>query len=86
MITISIDPILFSIGPFAVHWYSLIVTAAAALGVLVASRQTRRKGISGQDFNNAVLWVLGAGLIGARLFHMIDHWPHEFAPKPVRVL
>lgn len=85
MITISIDPILFSIGHFAVRWYSLIVTAAAGIGIWVASRQARRKGINDQDFNNAVLWVLGAGLIGARLFHVIDHWPHEFAPDPVRI-
>jgi prolipoprotein diacylglyceryltransferase len=31
MITISIDPIIFSIGYFHLRWYSLIVTAAISV-------------------------------------------------------
>ncbi len=27
-----------------------------------------------------------AGLLGARLFHVLDHWPHEFAANPIRAL
>ncbi len=86
MITINIDPVLFSVGHFAVRWYSLIVMVAAGIGIWVASRQARRKGISDQDFSNAVFSVVIAGLIGARLFHVIDHWSHEFAANPIRVL
>lgn len=86
MITINIDPVLLRIGPLAIRWYSLIAMAAAGLGIWVASKQAKRKGIGEQDFNNAVVWVIVAGLIGARLFHVIDHWPHEYAADPIRVL
>ncbi|GEM_PF-5551202 len=86
MITIGIDPVIFSVGHVAIRWYSLIVATAVGIGVWVASRQARRKGISEQDFSSAVFWVVIAGLIGARALHVIDHWPHEYAANPIRVL
>ena len=39
MITISIDPILFSIGHFMIRWYSLIVLAAILIGLWIAGRE-----------------------------------------------
>jgi len=86
MITISIDPVIFSIGHFMLRWYSLIVTFAILVGLWIAWREAKRKGLDEKHFNDAILWVIGAGLIGARLFHVIDHWPHEYANDPIRAL
>lgn len=86
MITISIDPILFSIGHFHLRWYSLIVTAAVILGVWLALKEAGRKGFNTEQLANSVLWIVIAGMVGARLFHVIDHWPDEFAANPIRAL
>jgi phosphatidylglycerol:prolipoprotein diacylglycerol transferase len=86
MITISIDPIIFSIGHFMLRWYSLIVTFAIGLGVWIAWREAKRKGLDERHFNDALIWIILAGLIGARLFHVIDHWPHEYVNDPIRAL
>ncbi|KAF0112004.1 MAG: phosphatidylglycerol:prolipoprotein diacylglycerol transferase [Chloroflexi bacterium] len=86
MLTISIDPILFSIGHFHLRWYSLIVTAAMFIGVWIAMREAGRKGFNTEDVANSLLWVVIAGLIGARVFHVIDHWPDEYAANPIRAL
>ena len=86
MITISIDPIIFSIGHFMVRWYSLIVTFAIVVGVWVTWREAKRKGVAEEYFGDAVLWVIIGGMIGARLFHVIDHWRDEYALNPIRVL
>ena len=86
MITISIDPVIFSIGHFMLRWYSLIVTFAIVVGVWITWREANRKGLAEKYVGDAVLWVIVGGLIGARLFHVIDHWPDEFAPNPVRAL
>jgi len=86
MITISIDPVIFSIGHLMIRWYSLIVTFAILVGLWIAWREAKRKGLDEKHFNDAILWVIGAGLIGARLFHVIDHWPHEYANDPTRAL
>ncbi len=86
MITISIDPILLSIGHFHLRWYGLIVATAMLIGLWLAVREAGRKGFDTDDITNNVLWIIAAGLVGARLFHVIDHWPDEFAANPMRAL
>lgn len=86
MITIDINPVVVGFGHFALRWYGLIVAASIALGVRIAAAEARRKGLLITDFKDAVFWVVLAGLAGARLFHVIDHWPHEYAANPVRAL
>jgi len=86
MITISIDPVIFSIGHIMIRWYSIIVTLAIVVGVGIAWREAKRRGLAEKHFNDAILWVIISGLIGARLFHVIDHWPHEYAANPIRAL
>lgn len=84
MITISINPILFSIGHFSLRWYSLIVMAAIAIGIWIASREAKRKGLPVEKFYDMTIWVVIAGLLGARLFHVIDHWSDIYAFNPIQ--
>lgn len=86
MITISIDPVIFNIGHFMLRWYSLIVIMAIGVGVWLAAREAERKGFKKDDVYDGALWVVIGGLLGARLFHVLDHWPHEYAMNPVRAL
>ena len=86
MITINIDPILLSLGHFALRWYELIVATAMVVGIWVALREAKRKGLSDSQFADTIPWRIAGGMIGARLFHVIDHWPDEYAAYPVRAL
>jgi phosphatidylglycerol:prolipoprotein diacylglycerol transferase len=86
MVTISINPVIFSIGHFHLRWYSLIVMTAIATGVWLAAREAERKGFGKEAIYDGALWVVLAGLIGARLFHVLDHWSHRFAAQPIRAL
>lgn len=86
MITVSIDPIIFSIGHFMFRWYGLIVMTAVVVGIWLGAREAERKGFKKEEIYDNVLWVVLAGLVGARLFHVLDHWPHEFAANPIRAL
>jgi phosphatidylglycerol:prolipoprotein diacylglycerol transferase len=86
MITVNLDPILLHLGHFALRWYGLIVVTAASVGIWVALREAKRKGLSEHQFADAIPWVIVGGLIGARLFHVIDHWPDEYAANPLRAL
>lgn len=86
MITVTLDPIVFNIGHFALRWYSLIVLIAAGVGIWLTAREAERKGFKKDDIYDAAVWIVVGGLIGARLFHVIDHWPHEYAMNPIRAL
>lgn len=84
MITISIDPIIFSIGHFMVRWYGLIVISAVLVGVWLGVREAERKGFKKEEIYDVVLWIILPGILGARLFHVLDHWSHEYAANPIR--
>lgn len=86
MITISIDPIIFSIGHLHIRWYSLIVITAIIIGLWLAVREAGRKGFNKDEILNSSIYIILAGMLGARLFHVIDHWPDEFAANPIRAL
>jgi phosphatidylglycerol---prolipoprotein diacylglyceryl transferase len=86
MITISIDPVIFHIGHFAIRWYGLIVMTAISVGVWLSVREAKRKGFNEEDLSNVAVWVVVGGFLGARLFHVIDHWPHKFFANPISAL
>jgi len=86
MITIGVDPVIFSIGHFMLRWYSLIVVTAIIVGVWLSAREAERKGFRKEDIYDSALWVVIGGILGARLFHVLDHWPDEYAANPIRAL
>ena len=86
MITISSDPVIFSFGHFAIRWYSLILLSAIGVGIWLTAREAERKGFKKEDVYDAAVWIIVAGIIGARLFHVLDHWSHEYAANPIRAL
>jgi len=84
MFTISIDPIILNIGHFALRWYSLILLIAIGVGIWLTAREAERRGFKKDDIYDAAVWIVIGGLIGARLFHVLDHWSHEYALNPIR--
>ena len=86
MITISIDPIILGIGHLALRWYSLILLMAIGVGIWLTAREAERKGFKKEAVYDAATWIIVGGIVGARLFHVLDHWSHEYAANPIRAL
>ncbi len=72
-IHIGIDPIIAQFGPFALRWYSLAILVAIVIAVLVIRREFQRKGLPLAQYDTMVFWVVAGGIIGARLFFVLDH-------------
>jgi len=86
MITITLDPIIFQFGSFALRWYSLILLIAIGVGIWLTAREAERRGFRQEDVYDAAIWIVVGGLLGARLFHVLDHWSDEYAMNPIRAL
>jgi phosphatidylglycerol---prolipoprotein diacylglyceryl transferase len=86
MITINIDPIIFSIGHIMFRWYGLIVLTAIWVGVWIGAKEARRRGFSDEAIQETAIWGVIGGFLGARLFHVLDHWEHTFSANPIRAL
>src|SRR5579884_1533953 len=87
-IYINIDPVLAQIGPLALHWYGLMYVVGILVGLWAIRGYTRRKGISGDLLYRLLWWCIVAGLIGGRLYFVIqqpDLW-QDYILQPWRIL
>ena len=84
MIRIGLDPVLVHLGPFMLRWYGLMIGLAFYIGLTLAWREARRKGLEVDDVSNIALWLLVAGIVGGRLLHVIDEWP-RYAANPASI-
>lgn len=62
----------FCIGPLPLRWYGIIIVAGILLGGYVASREARRRGENTDRVWDALIIVAIAGIIGARLYHVLS--------------
>ncbi|MCJ7515772.1 MAG: prolipoprotein diacylglyceryl transferase [Dehalococcoidia bacterium] len=79
MITININPIVFSIGPFDVRWYGIMVFLAVVAVIALAILEARRVGLSEDHIYNVALWAIIGGILVSRLLHVIDKWDYYMA-------
>jgi len=80
-VTVDIDPVIVHLGPFALGWYGLSVALAIAVGMWLAFREARRRGLPMDEVESLALWVFVGGVVGARALHVIDRWD-LYAPHP----
>ncbi len=72
LVEIDIDPVIVTIGPLQLRWYSLMIMAGVLVGTAIAARMAQRRGISADDVYGAALWIVVGGIVGARLAHVVD--------------
>jgi phosphatidylglycerol:prolipoprotein diacylglycerol transferase len=79
MLLIDWDPNLFTIGPFTAAWHGLLTGLSVLVGVLITVSLTKRKGFSEELVYGVALVAIPGGIIGARLFHVLDHAEYYLA-------
>lgn len=72
-----IDPVIFSFKLFnlviTLRWYGVLVMFGAVVGAWIAEREIRRRGENGEAIWDAMVWVLPLGIIGARLWYVVNN-------------
>jgi phosphatidylglycerol:prolipoprotein diacylglycerol transferase len=67
------NPVIISVGPFAVTWYGLLIVFGAVVGAWIATIEAKRRGEDPEHVWNVLPWLLIAGIIGARLYHVFSN-------------
>ena len=87
MITINIDPIIFSLGPFSMRWYGLMYVVGITVGLFAAwPYATKYQGIPADKLEKIVYWAVPAGLVGARLYFVLQQPLGPYISEPWRIL
>jgi prolipoprotein diacylglyceryl transferase len=65
---------ILKIGPLSLHAYGLAIAIGMAVAVWVAGKRWERQGGHRDDIGRIAIWALPAGIIGARIYHVITDW------------
>ena len=83
MLTISIDPVAFTVGSLTVRWYGIAIAISLVALLLIMVREAKSLGIK-RDLYGLFLWCVLGGLIGGRIAYIIYDWDY-FIANPLAI-
>ena len=66
------------IGPLTIRFYGIIIMIGVVVAAWLATKEAKRRGLDTEIVLDGLIWVIIAGVIGARLWHV-------FTPTPANV-
>lgn len=60
---------------FRIYYYAIIIVVGALMAGYLSSLQAQKRNINPELAWDALIWILGIGLIGARLYHVLTPMP-----------
>ncbi len=78
-VVIDVDPVIVYLGGFVLRWYSLTFAGGIGLAIWLSLREARQRGLDTGKVGNVALWAVVGGLVGARLFHVVDRLDYYLA-------
>jgi phosphatidylglycerol:prolipoprotein diacylglycerol transferase len=67
-------PRLIQIGSFYLPTYGFLAASGVLMGIWINVRNAEKKGINGDDAWNLAIFVVLAGLLGAKVLYVINDW------------
>ncbi|QIG46476.1 prolipoprotein diacylglyceryl transferase [Nordella sp. HKS 07] len=89
----NIDPVAFSIGPFAVRWYALAYIAALLFAIWYAKRLVstqalwagRQPTATPSQIDDLFVWIALGVILGGRLGYVLFYNPLHFLTNPLDI-
>ncbi len=82
----QIDPVLVSIGPFAIRWYALAYLAGFVLGwwQCLAMAKQNAAPPKPKDYDDFLVWAVIGTVLGGRLGYVLFYQPDLYAHDPLQ--
>lgn len=71
-----LNPIALHLGPIAVHWYGVIIGFGALLGLYIATKECKKRGVSPDDLVDLIMFALPIAIISARIYYVAFEWSY----------
>ncbi len=86
-IIININPV-FYLGPLQIHWYGVAYVVGIGIGLWAILRYAKRLGIDSEHVYSVFWWAALAGLIGGRLYFVIQQpdLVNTYLKNPVNII
>jgi len=69
-------PILFELGSWPVYTYGILLAAAYLLGLQLAVRRAKKRGVDPNRVMDLGIWIIIAALVGAKALLIVVDWDH----------
>ncbi len=73
------------IGPFTIGWYGILIATAVIAAIAISAIEAKRRGEEVEHVLNIAFIILPLGIIGARLYHVIDLWDY-YSQDPMLII
>jgi phosphatidylglycerol:prolipoprotein diacylglycerol transferase len=81
-----IDPVVISIGPFAIRWYALAYIAGLMLGWRYCRRLAAKGGpVTPEAFDDFLTWATLGVILGGRLGYVLFYKPDYYIGHPLEI-
>ncbi|MFT8364104.1 MAG: prolipoprotein diacylglyceryl transferase [Sporolactobacillus sp.] len=84
----SIEPlnrVALHIGPLHIYWYGIIIAGGALLGLLLAMREGKRRGLGQDTYIDLILFAAPIAVICARIYYVAFEW-HYYMAHPSQII
>lgn len=81
----SPGPVALPIGPLSIRWYGVLMALAMAVGLWLAYRDARRRGVDPEELLKTSELALLGGLVGARLYYVVFSWEY-YSRAPLKII
>lgn len=79
IIDVTFDPMIARVGPIQLSWASVFTTVGLVVAFWLGWRAATAYGVPSDQLGNIIFWIAIGGLIGGRLFQVLDHLPYYLA-------
>jgi phosphatidylglycerol---prolipoprotein diacylglyceryl transferase len=86
IIKIDIDPVLFRIGGFSVHWYGVMYVVGIVVALMVVLPFVEARGIKRDLALEIFFPIVIAGLVGGRLYYVVQSNLGYYLSNPLKIL
>lgn len=76
---------LISIGPFTLYFFGLMIGIGAIVGLLLAVKEAKRRGLNHNLLTDGILYSIIAGVIGARIVYIVIYNPAYYFSNPIEI-
>ncbi|MDO5718000.1 MAG: prolipoprotein diacylglyceryl transferase [Tissierellia bacterium] len=81
----SLNRVAFSVFGIDIMWYAILIGTGMLLGIILAERDAKRRGMNPDDLMDILIWALPISIIGARIYYVIFEWDY-YRGNPAQIL
>ena len=74
-----------NLGPVTIGLYGIMITLGVIAAIALSVIEAKRRGQSTEHILNMALFIIPLGMIGARLYHVIDEWSY-YSQNPALII